>query len=110
MAETYQKNNENQKETGEKDIANPINAFLMIKRKIFEWKQIERQMRTNQAKELLEALDSANYEGLKYPTEDDLTGAAVGLLRLQDTYRLDPSELTKGRIYKLQGNYTFNCK
>ena len=40
--------------------------------------------------------------------KEDLTGAAIGLLRLQDTYRLDTHDLAEGRIYKEQGNYTFS--
>lgn len=110
MADKYQEDNEKQKDTGVTDIANPINAFLMIKRKISDWKNIEKQMKTNEARELLDQLNLANYEGLKYPTEEDLTGAANGLLRLQDTYRLDPRDLAEGRIYKQQGNYTFDCE
>ncbi|KAK6014530.1 tetratricopeptide repeat protein [Ostertagia ostertagi] len=33
----------------------------------------------------------------------------MGLLRLQDTYRLDTRDLADGRIYKKQGNLTFNA-
>ncbi|KAH9361565.1 hypothetical protein HPB48_001442 [Haemaphysalis longicornis] len=35
---------------------------------------------------------------LRFPDEEDLTGAAIALLRLQDTYRLDTASLAKGRI------------
>ncbi|VDO41696.1 unnamed protein product [Haemonchus placei] len=41
--------------------------------------------------------------------QEDLTGAAIGLLRLQDTYRLDTKDLADGRIYNDQGNYTFTA-
>lgn len=33
-----------------------------------------------------------------FPSEDDLSGAATGLMRLQNTYRLAASELVDGRI------------
>lgn len=35
---------------------------------------------------------------LRFPDEEDLTGAAIALLRLQDTYRLDTASLAKGHI------------
>ncbi|VDM84567.1 unnamed protein product [Strongylus vulgaris] len=66
-------------------------------------------MQTNRADDFLERMTNANY-GIRYPTEEDLTGAAIGLLRLQDTYRLDTKDLAEGRIYNSQGNYTFDCK
>ncbi|ETN81225.1 oxidoreductase, 2OG-Fe(II) oxygenase family protein [Necator americanus] len=39
----------------------------------------------------------------------DLTGAAIGLLRLQDTYRLDTRDLAQGRILEVQGNFSLNA-
>jgi prolyl 4-hydroxylase len=35
---------------------------------------------------------------MKFPTEEDLNGAAVALTRLQDTYRLDTSSLARGEL------------
>ncbi|KHJ79084.1 hypothetical protein OESDEN_21278 [Oesophagostomum dentatum] len=40
---------------------------------------------------------------------EDLTGAAIGLLRLQDTYRLDTKDLASGKILEVQGNYSLNA-
>ncbi|CAI4231259.1 unnamed protein product [Auanema sp. JU1783] len=107
LAERYQQRNEDSIATGNKDITNPINAFLMIKRKIFDWKEIEQQMNTNKAQSFIDRMTNANY-GVRYPTQEDLTGAATGILRLQDTYRLDPRDLSEGRIQQVQGNYTFD--
>ena len=39
---------------------------------------------------------------LKWPSEEDLSGAAIGLLRLQDTYKLNASSLAKGIV---NGNF-----
>ncbi|EPB69385.1 tetratricopeptide repeat protein [Ancylostoma ceylanicum] len=75
---------------------------------IFDWKAIESKMLANKADDFIERMSNANY-GIRYPTEEDLTGAAIGLLRLQDTYRLDTTDLAQGRIYKDQGNYTFDA-
>ncbi|KAK6742230.1 hypothetical protein RB195_009848 [Necator americanus] len=108
LAKQYQERNDAALETGAKDISNPINAFLLIKRKIFDWKGLERKMLNNKADDFIERMSNSNY-GIRYPTEEDLTGAALGLLRLQDTYRLDTGDLAEGRIYKDQGNYTFDA-
>lgn len=35
---------------------------------------------------------------LKFPSDEDLSGAAAALVRLQDTYRLDTVEVAKGRL------------
>ncbi|KAK5975209.1 Fe2OG dioxygenase domain-containing protein, partial [Trichostrongylus colubriformis] len=90
-----------------KDFTNPVNAFLFIKKKIFNWKRIEQAVLMNNPRSFLESIAQKNY-GFRYPTQEDLTGAAMGLLRLQDTYKLDTTELADGRIYKTQGNYTFS--
>ncbi|KAJ1355034.1 Prolyl 4-hydroxylase subunit alpha-1 [Parelaphostrongylus tenuis] len=108
LAQEYQMRNEDSLVTGIKDISNPINAFLLIKRKIFDWKRIEQKMMLNNAESFIERMSNVNY-GIRYPTEEDLTGAAIGLLRLQDTYRLDTGDLANGRIYSDQGNYTFDA-
>lgn len=44
-----------------------------------------------------------NYQSvLKFPTEEDLNGAAVALMRLQDTYKLDTSAVARGLINGIQ--------
>ncbi|RCN52652.1 tetratricopeptide repeat protein [Ancylostoma caninum] len=98
LAREYQRKNEAAIKTGVQDISNPI----------FDWKAIESKMLSNKANDFIERISNANY-GIRYPTEEDLTGAAIGLLRLQDTYRLDTKDLAQGRIYKDQGNYTFDA-
>ena len=35
---------------------------------------------------------------LHFPTDEDLSGAAVALMRLQDTYGLDTHSLAKGEL------------
>lgn len=41
---------------------------------------------------------TVNHADVKYPTLEDLTGAAQALTRLQDTYHLDIGELAEGRL------------
>ena len=66
-------------------------------------------MNANKAGNVVNSITDDNY-GVRYPTSDDLSGAAIGLLRLQDTYRLDTKDLADGKIYQDQGNYTFSAK
>lgn len=35
---------------------------------------------------------------LRFPSDEDLNGAAVGLMRLQDTYMLDTHSLAEGKL------------
>jgi len=39
---------------------------------------------------------------LKFPSDEDLNGAAVALLRLQDTYQLDTSSVARGKLNGIQ--------
>lgn len=45
---------------------------------------------------------TAHREQLKFPSDEDLNGAAVALTRLQDTYRLDTSSLARGELNGVQ--------
>lgn len=50
---------------------------------------------------------------LKFPTDEDLNGAAVALMRLQDTYKLETAQVARGVLNGIQystglsGNYDF---
>nr|CAD7202878.1 unnamed protein product [Timema douglasi] len=39
---------------------------------------------------------------LKFPSDEDLNGAAVALMRLQDTYKLDTSSVARGELNGIQ--------
>ena len=39
---------------------------------------------------------------LKFPTEEDLNGAAVALMRLQDTYKLETAQVARGVLNGVQ--------
>lgn len=41
-------------------------------------------------------------EVLKFPSDEDLNGAAVALMRLQDTYNLETSSLARGELNGVQ--------
>lgn len=44
-----------------------------------------------------------NHRGvLRFPTDEDLNGAAVALFRLQDTYNLETSSIARGELNGIQ--------
>ncbi|KAH7731564.1 Protein PHY-2 [Aphelenchoides avenae] len=76
-------------------VSNPINAFRMIKRLTSTWKELEERMRNDRSESFLQNISTSDRE---FPHDEDLAGAAIGLLRLQDTYRLDTRELANGVV------------
>uniref|UniRef100_A0A7E4WAF9 procollagen-proline 4-dioxygenase n=1 Tax=Panagrellus redivivus TaxID=6233 RepID=A0A7E4WAF9_PANRE len=77
-------------------VSNPINAFRMIKRLTNSWKELEDMMRNDHSESFMHDVQH-NYAA-QFPKDEDLSGAAVGILRLQDTYRLDTHELANGIV------------
>lgn len=39
---------------------------------------------------------------LKFPSDEDLNGAAVALMRLQDTYQLETASIARGELNGIQ--------
>lgn len=88
-------------------IENPINAFHFLKRMAFEWPDIlkhincEDCIETQAAKNFNLALSVIRHESKFAPEaeEGDISGAAVALVRLWHTYKLDLPALFRGKIY-----------
>ncbi|OWR44650.1 prolyl 4-hydroxylase alpha subunit precursor, partial [Danaus plexippus plexippus] len=78
-------------------LGNPINAFTLIKRLTIDLDDIEKSIEigTEYIKNITIINNHAN---VKYPTLEDLTGAAQALTRLQQTYKLDVKDLSEGRL------------
>lgn len=82
-------------------LLNPINAYLLTKRLTSDWKDLEQIMTMDAGSQFVNNL--TNYrEDLKFPSEEDLVGAANALIRLQDTYNLETSSLAKGELNGVQ--------
>ncbi|XP_041919759.1 prolyl 4-hydroxylase subunit alpha-3 [Alosa sapidissima] len=84
--------------------ANPLVAFTLIKRLHSEWPNV---VYSEEAQENTQALRSGyrNVEG-SLPKQEDIQGAAQGLMRLQDVYALHVEGLVRGHFQRLtnQGN------
>ncbi|XP_076459710.1 prolyl 4-hydroxylase subunit alpha-1-like isoform X2 [Babylonia areolata] len=77
-------------------LGNPVNAFLLIKRFTLDWNKNVSPMLGNDSWQELNT--ELQYIRQDLPTTEDLTGAAVALMRLQDTYNLDTSTIAHGSI------------
>ncbi|KAL8609462.1 hypothetical protein ACOMHN_037984 [Nucella lapillus] len=77
-------------------LGNPVNAFLLIKRFTLDWDRDVSPMLGNDSWQDLNT--ELQYARQDLPTTEDLTGTAVALMRLQDTYRLDTSSIARGRL------------
>lgn len=84
-----------------KYLANPINAYLITKRLTNDWIQVEAILQSEPGKEEFKKIGDAR-SVLMFPTDEDLTGAATALMRLQNTYNLDTSSLAKGILNGIQ--------
>ncbi|CAN7993356.1 unnamed protein product [Ixodes hexagonus] len=80
----------------EEFVSNPVNAFLLVKMLTADWKVASALMSSVAGRQMVENITQAGT--FRFPDEEDLTGAAVALLRLQDTYHLDTASLASGHI------------
>merc|ERR1719391_367930 len=97
LVKNYQTMRDNAEKAGDKFVGNPLNSFLLIKKLTSDWKQVQGLIQNSVGKELFGNLtEQRDHFGLRWPSDEDLNGAATGLMRLQDTYRLDTESLAKG--------------
>jgi len=103
FAKDYQKKNQEALKYGMDYVANPVNAYLLIKRLTSDWSYVETMMRNNNAEVFLKNITNQRDSALvKFPDQEDLNGAATALMRLQDTYKLETTEIAEGRLAGLQ--------
>lgn len=95
--EEYRRMRDTASTSREQFVGNPLNSFLLIKKLTSEWKELQGLIQGGPGERLLQniTIEKQNI-GLRWPSDEDLNGAAVGLMRLQDTYRLDTSSLANG--------------
>ncbi|KAH7729639.1 Prolyl 4-hydroxylase alpha-1 subunit precursor [Aphelenchoides avenae] len=99
FAENYQSQNGEVPTDDTSFVTNPVNAYLLIKRLTSDWKYIKQLMSANNADRFIRNITQGRLENsVMYPDEEDLDGAAVGLLRLQDTYQLKTDDLANGIV------------
>ncbi|KAF8788355.1 Prolyl 4-hydroxylase subunit alpha-1 like protein [Argiope bruennichi] len=72
-------------------VSNPINAFVLIKKFTVDWDEARTVMSCQPSNEIAAG-------NVVFPDQDDLSGAAKALLRVQQTYSLETDYLSEGKI------------
>uniref|UniRef100_A0A3B5LZ73 Prolyl 4-hydroxylase subunit alpha-1 n=1 Tax=Xiphophorus couchianus TaxID=32473 RepID=A0A3B5LZ73_9TELE len=76
-------------------LGHPVNAFKLMKRLNTEWGDLESLVLSDTTDGFISNL---TIQRQYFPTEEDQTGAAKALLRLQDTYKLDANTISTGDL------------
>uniref|UniRef100_A0AAZ1XAP1 procollagen-proline 4-dioxygenase n=2 Tax=Oreochromis aureus TaxID=47969 RepID=A0AAZ1XAP1_OREAU len=76
-------------------LAHPVNAYKLMKRLNTEWSELESLVLQNPADGFV---SNMSVHRQYFPDEEDETGAAKALMRLQDTYQLDSEAFSKGKL------------
>ncbi|XP_054611799.1 prolyl 4-hydroxylase subunit alpha-2 isoform X2 [Dunckerocampus dactyliophorus] len=82
-------------------LAHPVNAYKFMKRLNTEWSQLESLVLQNPSDGFISNMTAHRQY---FPDQDDETGAAKALMRLQDTYRLDSEAFSKGKLPGMHSN------
>ncbi|XP_018083047.1 prolyl 4-hydroxylase subunit alpha-1 isoform X2 [Xenopus laevis] len=76
-------------------LGHPVNAFKLMKRLNKEWVQLENLV----LKDISDGfISNLTIQRQYFPNDEDQTGAAKALIRLQDTYRLETDTISKGNL------------
>uniref|UniRef100_A0A7N9AT45 procollagen-proline 4-dioxygenase n=1 Tax=Mastacembelus armatus TaxID=205130 RepID=A0A7N9AT45_9TELE len=76
-------------------LGHPVNAFKLMKRLNTEWGELESLVLTDMSDVFISNL---TIQRQHFPDDNDQTGAAKALMRLQDTYRLDTNTISTGQL------------
>uniref|UniRef100_A0A8C8HQR9 procollagen-proline 4-dioxygenase n=1 Tax=Oncorhynchus tshawytscha TaxID=74940 RepID=A0A8C8HQR9_ONCTS len=76
-------------------LGHPVNAFKLMKRLNTEWGELESLVLKDMSDGFISNL---TIQRQHFPNDDDQTGAAKALMRLQDTYRLDTQTISTGEL------------
>ncbi|XP_044181335.1 prolyl 4-hydroxylase subunit alpha-1-like isoform X1 [Acropora millepora] len=76
-------------------LGHPVNSYLEIRRFYKDWPDVERLIQIDNSEALSDAI--AKHKEA-FSDKEDYEGAIAALLRLQDTYQLQPSTFTEGKL------------
>ncbi|KAJ8365596.1 hypothetical protein SKAU_G00144270 [Synaphobranchus kaupii] len=76
-------------------LGHPVNAFKLMKRLNTEWGELESLVLKDMSDGFISNL---TIQRQYFPNDDDQTGAAKALLRLQDTYQLETNVIATGNL------------
>ena len=96
LAEDFETHSSTALSNPEQHLGNPVSAFLLVKRFTTDWDNIvANYISSNSTGHFLERLTSKTDS---FPNDEDLTGAAMALMRLQDTYALPTEKIARGEL------------
>ncbi|KAM6951337.1 prolyl 4-hydroxylase subunit alpha-1a isoform 2-T3 [Aplochiton taeniatus] len=76
-------------------LGHPVNAFKLMKRLNTEWGELESLVITDMSDGFISNL---TIQRQYFPNDEDQTGSAKALMRLQDTYKLDTNVISSGEL------------
>ncbi|KAK9536906.1 hypothetical protein VZT92_006659 [Zoarces viviparus] len=82
-------------------LAHPVNAYKLMKRLNTEWSELETLVLQNPSDGFI---SNMSIHRQFFPDEEDETGAAKALMRLQDTYQLDSEAFSRGKLPGMHSN------
>ena len=84
-------------EFNDRVAGNPIHAYNLVKRFVVDWKRIEQDLAKDEWKETAFKLKKRRL-GTVQPKDDDLHKSAQAIIKLQETYKLEVRDLSRGDI------------
>ncbi|XP_077963107.1 prolyl 4-hydroxylase subunit alpha-2 isoform X2 [Gasterosteus aculeatus] len=82
-------------------LAHPVNAYKLMKRLNTQWSELETLVLQNPSDGFI---SNMSVHRQYFPGDEDETGAAKALMRLQDTYQLDSEAFSRGKLPGLHHN------
>ena len=77
--EEYRRMRDMASRSKEQFVGNPLNSFLLIKKLTSEWKDLQGLIQGGPGERLLQNITQERQNiGLRWPSDEDLNGAAVG--------------------------------
>ncbi|XP_030369271.1 prolyl 4-hydroxylase subunit alpha-1-like [Scaptodrosophila lebanonensis] len=75
-------------------LTNPVNVYRLMKRLRTDWTELE--ARVQQMSSRMPFSIAQHHHTLSFPSQEDVDGAALALVRLQSTYKLDVAQVAAG--------------
>lgn len=88
-------------------IGNPLQAFQLIKRLTINWPTVRSILHDDSWKSV--ELMTHEYSNFM-PKVEDMQGAALALIRLQDTYNLNMTDMAAGRVSPASAHVTMTAR
>ncbi|XP_069609436.1 prolyl 4-hydroxylase subunit alpha-1 isoform X4 [Ranitomeya imitator] len=88
-------------------LGHPVNAFKLMKRLNTEWLELENLVLTDMSDGFISNL---TIQRQYFPNDEDQTGAAKALIRLQDTYNLDTETIARGNLPGVNNKATLTAE